>query len=423
MRALLAAVLAALIATPALAPSPALAQADLFSPDAFDGVADLRLAAADGEAAWTDYGYGKARYGGAADGGFKLHPELAEAALVWKPRFTWSLSGHLHLQHQPEQENDVDVNEAYLSWKPAPRTAWRYGARLGLFYPPISQEHDDAAWGVTNTITPSAINSWVGEEVKVIGLELKASRSLGNGAELGAAVAVFDHNDTSGTLVSLRGWGLDDVQSTAYGGQPLPTLLPRYRGIWRGQAPTTIPVLELDNRLGAYLRVDWRTGGKANFNAFYYDNAGNRTAVTNGQWSWDTRFWNLGATYDLDGKTRFLGQVMDGETLEGFRTARGLWIDVGFTSAYVMAVRDIGKGALSLRGEMFETRDRSFQDRDDNDERGWALTGAWRYDVTPFATLKLEAMHVGSNRAGRIYAGLRPRQDQTVLQSALRLHF
>jgi hypothetical protein len=407
-----------------LTATPALAQMDLLSPDAFDGVLDLRLAAATGEKSWTDYGYGKTRYSGPKGGdGFKITPQLAEAALVWKPRFTWSLSGYVHLQHQPEQENDVDLNEAYLNWKPTPTSAWRYGARLGLFYPPISQEHTDGAWGVASTITPSAINSWVGEEVKVIGLEAKVSRTLGNGAELGFTAALFDHNDTSGTLLSLRGWALHDVQSVAYGGQPLPTLLPRYRGIWRNQALFTLPVLELDNRLGAYARIDWRTGGKANFNVFYYDNAGNRTAVTNGQWSWDTRFVNVGASYDLDQRTRLLAQYMNGETLEGFQTARGFWIDVGFTSAYVMATRAVGKGSLSARAEFFNTRDRTYQERDDNDEHGWALTGAYRYDLTSFATLKVEAMHVGSDRAGRIYDGTRPRQDQTVIQSALRLHF
>lgn len=418
IRRLILAVLAA-----AAVSGPAAAQIDLFSRETFNGLVDLRLAAADGERSWTDDGYGKARYGGDAGGGFKLTPQLAEAALVWKPRFSWALSGYLHLQHQPEQENGVDITEAYLSWKPTPTSAWRYGARLGLFYPPISQEHEDIAWGVTNTITPSAINSWVGEEVKVIALEAKATRVLSNGMELGATLAVFDHNDTSGTLLSLRGWALDDVQSTAYGGQRLPALLPRYRGIWRGQALTTIPVLELDNRLGAYARIDWRTGGPANFNLFYYDNAGNRTAVTNGQWSWDTRFVNIGASYDLDRRTRILAQYLNGETLEGFRTARGIWIDVGFSSAYVLAVRQVGKGSASARAEVFNTRDRTFQDRDDNNEHGWAVTGAYRYDVTPYATLKVEAMHVDSNRVGRIYRGTAAQQDQTVVQSSLRFHF
>ena len=402
--------------------TPAGAQTDILSRHTVSGLVDLRLAAATGERSWTDDAYGKLRYNGGNDG-LRITPQLAEAAVVWKPQLTWALSGHLHLQHQPEQEHGVDIVEAYFAWKPTPKSAWRASARAGLFYPPISQEHDDPAWGVTSTITPSAINSWVGEEVKVIALEGKLSRSLGNGGELGATFALFDHNDTSGTLLSLRGWALDDVQSTAYGEQRLPGLLPRYRGIWRGQSLYTIPVLELDNRIGAYARVDWRTGGPLNLNAFYYDNGGNRTAVTNGQWSWDTRFWNFGATLDLDPRTRLLSQVMTGETLEGFPTPRGIWIDVGFTSAYLLATRTYGKGQAAARMEYFETRDRTWMDRDNNDEHGWAFTGAYRYELTPHATLKLEALHVSSDRPARLYRATAARQAQTLVQTSLRLHF
>jgi hypothetical protein len=398
------------------------AETDLLSRETLSGLVDLRLAAASGERTWTDYGYGKSRYSG-ADGELRVTPQLAEAALVWKPRLSWDLSGVVHVQHQPEQERVADVVEAFLTWKPAPRSAWRYGARAGLFYPPISQEHDDPAWGVTHTITPSAINSWVGEEVKVVGFEAKAGRTFESGQELGVTVAVFGYNDTSGTLLSMRGWALDDVKTTAFGGLPLPALDAPYRGIWRGQALDTIPTYEIDGRLGFYGRADWRTGGPAAFNLFYYDNGGNRTGVEDLQWAWDTRFWNFGASFDPDPRTRILAQVMTGETLEGFPTPRGIWIDVGFTSAYVLATRSYGKGSVTGRAEYFETRDRTWQDRDDNDEQGWAFTGAYRYELAPHATWVLEAMHIASDRPARLYRAASPRQDQTVVQSSLRLHF
>jgi len=37
--------------------------------------------------------------------------------------------------------------------------------------------------------------------------------------------------------------------------------------------------------------------------------------------------------------------------------------------------------------------------------------------------LVLEALHVSSDRPGRVSAGVVPEQDQTVLQSALRMRF
>ena len=61
------------------------------------------------------------------------------------------------------------LSEAYLVFKPTPAGDTRYSVRAGLFYPPVSQEHQGPAWIDADMITPSAINSWIGEEVKVVG--------------------------------------------------------------------------------------------------------------------------------------------------------------------------------------------------------------------------------------------------------------
>jgi hypothetical protein len=56
-------------------------------------------------------------------------------------------------------------------------------------------------------------------------------------------------------------------------------------------------------------------------------------------------------------------------------------------------------------------------------EHGWAVTAAWRHRLAPHADLIFEAQHVDSTRAARALAGDKPRQNQTVLQTALRLSF
>ena len=401
------------------AAAPAWAQVDLFSRQTVSGLVDLRLAAADGERAWTDGGYGKGRYGGGGDD-IVITPQLAEAALEWKPRFSWDLGAVVHLQYQPEQVRGVDVVEAYFAYKPVPRSDWRYSARAGLFYPPISMEHSDPMWGVARTITSSAINSWVGEEVKVVGFEPRLGRVFGD-QEVDLTLAAFGYNDTSGTLLSLRGWALDDIQSSISSKLRLPRLNKPFAAIWRGQAGSTEPVRELDGRIGFYGRLDWQTWGPVAVNLTYYDNAGNRTAVKNGQWSWETRFWNLGVSVDLDDRTRILSQLMKGSTYEGFPTPSGVWLDVDFASAYLLATRSFGKASLTGRIDWFDTVDNTFVVRDNNNEHGWAYTGAWRYDFSPKVSLLVEAMHVTSGRYARRYIGLDPRQNQTTLQSSLRL--
>lgn len=390
--------------------------ADLFSRETVFGLIDLRAAAADGEKAWVDGGYGKLRYGGE---GVVGRVQVAEAHLIWQPRLSWRWTATIDATFQHDQDRAVDVGEAYLSYRSAPG-ATRYAARLGLMYPPVSLEHEGAAWTVADTITPSAINSWIGEEVKVIGAEGTVRRVMGD-HEVGASVGMFGWNDTSGTLLSIRGWALHDLKATAFGDFPLPRmsafLAPR-------QAPITKSVAEIDNRAGYYGRLEWRPPAPVSFDALYYDNAGNRTGVEQLQWAWETRFLNLGATWALDERTRLQAQAMNGETLMGFaRGTNGYWIDAGFTSAYLLASRGFGDHALTGRLDWFSIRDRTYKAVDDNAEEGWAATLAWRQALAPRTDLLVEAAHVSSDRPARRYGGLAPEQSQTALQTSLRIGF
>jgi hypothetical protein len=170
--------------------------------------------------------------------------------------------------------------------------------------------------------------------------------------------------------------------------------------------------------------LEWRPPAPVSFNALYYDNAGNRIAVdSEGQWAWETRFLNFGMKWEPNETTKVLAQAMTGETLMGYRMRGALWFDMGFRSAYILASHRLGEDTLSARIDGFRTTDRSFQTVDDNAEHGWALTAAWRHRLTPHADLILEAQHLDSSRAARLLAGDAPKQQQTLLQTALRLSF
>lgn len=415
--------LGAALGVAALTAGPARAEIDLISPETLSGMVDLRLALADGETSWTRKGYGKARFGGDRDGGPRAHAELAEAAVQWRPRVDWAWSGVFTAQFQPGQEHEVDIVEAYVAYKPVPTSPVRFSGRAGLFWPHISQEHGDPFWGTSYSITPSAINSWIGEEIKVMGAEASVSAPVG-GSTVSASAGLFGYNDTAGTLLALRGWALHDLKSAAFSTYPLPRLDPPHVGIWRGQDPFTEPTRhDIDDRIGFYGRVEWRTPYPLSLNLFYYDNAGNPAKVESMQWAWDTRYWNLGAAYDLGQNTRILSQVMWGETLEGKPTPQGIWIDVGFRSAYLLATHSFGHDRVTARMDYFQTRDRTWQARDNNNEEGWAATLAWRRDLTEKASLLAEVMRIDSNRLARAYQSVAADQAQTVVQTSLRLKF
>ena len=113
---------------------------------------------------------------------------------------------------------------------------------------------------------------------------------------------------------------------------------------------------------------------------------------------------------------------MTGNTQEGYDFGgKGYWLDVDFSSAFLLASHSFSRNTLTGRVDWFDTVDHTYVQRDDNNEHGWAATAAWRHDFTPKVSLFLEALHVGSGRLAREYIGVGPRQEQTVLQSALRL--
>jgi hypothetical protein len=272
---------------------------------------------------------------------------------------------------------------------------------------------------VTDTITPSAINSWVGEEVKVLGLEGRLETALGE-HELALTGATFLHDDMSGTLLSYRGWALHDVRVMTNSDFPLPPLSASTAPY---QAPHTSPFYEVDDRVGLYGRVDWRPPVPVALDAVYYDNRGDRVSSYEMQTAWHTRFWNLGAMASLGASTTARSQFMWGNTLVGADTPWGAPVDVDFTAAYLLLTRQAGPGKLSLRGDWFETRDNSFVAGDNNDEDGWSAALAYRAPVHEHADVLVELIHVSSQRPARLLnGGIDAEQDQTLLQTALRLH-
>jgi hypothetical protein len=400
------------------------AEPDLVSRDAFTGLVDVRAAVVDGERSWLDGGFGKLRYGGKGDG-FQGHASLADAALAWKPRLTWDLSAVVDGEVQDLGGYKADLVQAYLVYKPAPRGPLRYWLRAGLYYPQVSQEHAGPLWLDEDALTPSALDTWIGEEVKVVGGEASVSGALGE-HQITATVGAFGYDDTSGTLLTFRGWALGDVKAGATGAFELPPLERHYL---IGQPQETYPLREIDSRVGFYGRVEWRPPGPFSVNAFHYDNRGNLVGVDHEhQWAWATQFSNIGAALTLGEHTRILSQVLWGDTRMGFPTSRGVWFDLGYDAAYLLASQDLGPGAVTGRIELFRTSDRNFRpalDDADQDlgERGWALTGDYRWKLTPFANVLFEVTHVESNRPSRMQAGLGQRQTQTLLQTALRLSF
>lgn len=391
---------------------PSLAQAQV-GIGALHAVVDARAVAVNGEKSWVDGGFGKARFG--SDGDWDFQPKVTEATVMWMPKFTTALSATIVGGYQDGLDNPVDLVEAFVAVKPLPHGSTQWSVRAGLFWPPVSQEHTGGAWSVGETITPSAINAWIGEEVKVVGVEGTITQQFGE-HEVSATGAVFGYNDTSGTLLSFRGWALHDLKAPAFSKLPLP---PLPASLVNPQAPKTKPLEELDNRAGYYVKVTWRPPLPFNLSALYYDNNGDPLVERDRQWGWDTRFWNIGTEIVLGDRTKIIAQVMDGSTAMGFPSPK-LWVLTDFSSAFVLLNRQVGDGAVTARYDTFKTRNTGQRLGPADDEDGWAITTAYRRPLNDKLTLFFEGMYVTSEKDARSRAGLAPRQDQTVLQTGLR---
>lgn len=386
----------------------------LSAPD-LSGVVDIRAHAGNNALApWIDGGYGRGRFND--DAGLAL----GEATLVWRPRFTDSLRLHLNVQYQPQIDDLPEAVEAYVAYRSQPGEAIDMTARLGTFFPTISLEHDDLFWSTIDTITPSAINSWITEEVRLNGLELTVRRRTSLGL-FAVAGAVFGANDTAGALLAFRGWAIHDLKSAVTSEVTLPSPTPGRRLDVPSQAGFTRPTGELDDRVGYFGNLEWQSGPTL-VALSHYDNAGSRVAVDDGQYAWETRFTQIAIRVQTPGEITLTAQAMVGQTQMGPSIPQVLY-DADFSSAFVTAGQAIGPGHLAVRAETFRVRDNSFRDGDDQDEQGWAATAGWVQDLGPRQQLRMELQQINSERPGLASLGLAPKQTQTSAQAAFRLSF
>lgn len=401
----------------ALASAPArAADVDFLSPDTVTASADVRLGGADGERSWTRGGYGKLRYGD------ELGPRLGNADLVWQPKFGWSVSATVTASAVGGPQSEIGITEGFVTVRPGRVGSARVWGRIGFVWAPVSLEHAGADWHVADTITPSAINSWIGEEVRPLATELNGELPLGTG-RIVATVALFTANDTAGTLLAVRGWALHDRKTMLGHAQPLPPLGEDFGYV---QPRFTHPTIYLGQgfarRPGYYLKLAWAPAAPFRIEAFHYANRADPEDV-NAQleWGWNTRFDQIAGEIRLTPATTFKVQALSGLSRMGYADASGRrWVDSRFRSAFGLWTQHFAHGGLALRGEAFATTQRGTLLEAENGEHGWAATLAAHRDITPALSAWIEALHVTSRREALSAAGLDPKQEQNQLQFVLR---
>lgn len=391
---------------------------------------DVRAYHVNGERGWFTDWLGKSRYGENKDRQAQTKLDLAEISVMADISYGWDWSAFVHGIYAKEDGNagkgvnvgGLDLVEGYVQYKPAPKGRLSLSGRFGLMFPHISRENVGAAWSSPYSITPSAINSWIGEEVRTFGAEITAKQRFDH-SDLSLTVSAFGLNDTAGALLHFRGWAFGDYKAGAFSRLPLPKIPALYgRGqagdvghidaLFPEQALRTNPIVELDDKVGWYASADWTNRQGLKLGAFYYDNRGEPSALSQGQYGWRTKFYNLYADYAI-GDWTLISQVMGGTTKMGLRAldsdGTGQWdypANSKFESAFILASRQWDQWRVSARVDGFRVKDRSFIFEDNNNEKGWSTMMAAQYQLSDNFTLISEWMHIVNRRPVRAQIAL-----------------
>ncbi|HEY1962894.1 MAG TPA: hypothetical protein VGG69_10785 [Rhizomicrobium sp.] len=377
------------------------------------GYIDLRLVAPADERSWLQGGLGKTRYG-KRDSNFQFAGAVGQGYVLLTPE----ILAVAVLRVEPGQRTFFDALEAYVRYRPVSTSPLRWSVKGGAFFAPFSLENTELGWSSYWTITPSAINSWFGEELRTIGAEGTLDWRTPEGS-LQVIAAGFGWNDPAGVIMADRGWALSD-RSTGlidHLREPDATLL-----LFGGEPPESTPIFkEFDSRAGWYAGISWDDASQWHVELERYDNEADPSAHHQDYFAWRTRFWNAGFSYHFDEFT-VLSQALTGDT--EIAPAPGFASTTDFDSAYVLLGWERGDWRVAARGDWFRTETRNtFGATPALSENGDALTGAVSWLPRDWVRLTGEVLWVNSRRDERAITGVDPRQSNVQAQISARFYF
>ena len=368
---------------------------------------DVRAIHSNSNDSFMDGGYGTTRFDHDHQG---LRLGLAYVTAKYRVDDTLQLQGDV-LAYADGNDHGLDVTQLYLQWRPFPFNAIRFSSKIGMFYPEFSMENRGPAWTPVYTITPSAINSWYGEELRTIGTELTMrwlGSSRGYQGDIALIAGTYGWNDPIGVAIAGHGWNLHDRQTGLTG----------YLVTAGNASQHMYEFREIDGRAGFYAGLNWRHGDHLDVRVYRYDNRADPSAQKNNMYAWLTRFDTVGVRWEINADWTAIAQWLQGETFIGPQTAWGAAWDM--KSWFALLSRQWSNWRVSIRRDEFDTNQyRGFGVPHVYDDDGSAWTAALSRDLMPQLQLAAEYMRVDSTFPPRAVA-MNPRQLETQLQLSLR---
>ncbi|MGB8326662.1 MAG: hypothetical protein WCE48_03685 [Steroidobacteraceae bacterium] len=351
--------------------------------DELDFSLDLRGVNVSGEPSFLYGELGKLRFDSAHDG-----LQLGRARIAYNGTFGERWRAHVDASSWGDSDKHaIDLTEAFVEFRPYPRGGWRTRVRGGAFYPPLSLENGSAGWQNIYTISSSALDSWVAEEIRAIGLEAQATwlgTKQGHASDFGVVAGAFGWNDPAGVAIASHGFGIHDRQTTLFGrlGRPGSEYLPG-RTLFR----------EIDGRPGYYVGANWRYLDRFMVRVLHYDNRADPSIFEPAinDFAWLTQFDGASARFDTGHGWTFLAQWLSGLTSV---EPPGQDYDWKFRARFAMVSRAIGLHQLSARLEDFDVRA-----HEQLVDHGHAWTLAWTFQPNEHWRFATEWLDIRSDVA------------------------
>ncbi|HEX5462680.1 MAG TPA: hypothetical protein VFX20_22130 [Steroidobacteraceae bacterium] len=346
---------------------------------------DLRAVSSDAAASVLDGGYSPVRFSEHQSGlqlgrlRLALDTPLGE---VWRLHLDASAWGNAY-------KDTVGLTEAYLQFRPYPRDTLRLRMKAGAFYAPISLENDAGGWASPYTLSYSALDSWLAEELRTIGLETKVDwlgTRTGLPFDVGAVAGVYGWNEPAGAALANGGFILDDRQT------PLFDRVGKLEGATGARIE---PFQEIDGRAGYYAGMDVNFPGRLLVTALRYDNRADPAAsdTVSHVFAWHTTFNSAGARWESSAGWTVIAQWLEGQTEIA---PRGRALEWPFDARYaLLSKRFARRQTLSVRYDEFEVDSRNAEP--DGAQTGHAWTAAYVFNAGKNWTLTVEWLRVTGN--------------------------
>ncbi len=273
----------------------------------------------------------------------------------------------------------LGLSEAFVDYGRLEQEGYRW--RVGFAFAGTSFENVEDFWQSPYTLSFSALNSWIAEEFRPLGLDW-TGRWQGEQSNTDLSIAAFRGNDTGPAMLAWRGFALHSRISVLGETLALPPLtsLDAANQFTSQRDKGTQPFgPDLDGRTGYAVRVRHARTDGPRFSAYFADNRGDQDLHDGDEYAWANRFAVVGGEWHIGNDWTVLAESMFGSTDMGFPPGANVQFD--YQAHYVLLSRSFERHVISTRLDHFEINERDFSIAENNRQRGDAITLAWLYNA------------------------------------------